>query len=80
MAFALRAAAAVDIAFIMACERRPGYAAQVGPWREEQHAAAMADPVFGYFIGTDDADAVGFAITFVPPMRPQTLSEAHRGT
>jgi len=51
-----------DIPFIMACERRPGYARFVGRWPEEQHAATLHDPDFTYLLGLD---AVGCRKGFV---------------
>jgi diamine N-acetyltransferase len=65
----LRPAAAADIAFIMACERRPGYDRFVGRWPREKHAARMADPEFRYLL----APGIGFAILHETWMRPQNL-------
>jgi diamine N-acetyltransferase len=51
-----------DIAFIMECERRPGYERLVGRWPEEQHASAMAEADFIYLIGSADGEPGGFVI------------------
>lgn len=59
---ALRRATAADILFIMATERGDGYDELVGRWDEGQHAAALADPRYAYFIGCSGTQPVGFAI------------------
>jgi diamine N-acetyltransferase len=62
MSIALRPATVEDIPFIMACETRPGYAAFVGAWPDDQHRATMADPERKYLIGTKDGTDRGFVI------------------
>jgi diamine N-acetyltransferase len=62
MSTALRPATVEDIPFIMACESRPGYAAFVGAWLDDQHRATMADPVWKYLIGSKDGADRGFVI------------------
>lgn len=59
----LRPAQESDIAFIMDCERGPGYAPLVGRWPADQHRTTMAEPDFHYLIGSDESGtARGFAI------------------
>lgn len=58
----LRRATAVDIPFVMATERGEGYGELVGRWTEDQHAAALADPRFAYFVACSGDQPVGFAI------------------
>ncbi|MBI1330764.1 MAG: GNAT family N-acetyltransferase [Alphaproteobacteria bacterium] len=58
----LRPATLSDIAFIMACERRPGYEPHVGRWPEDKHRATLVDPNHRYFIGEVDGALVGFVI------------------
>lgn len=72
-AISLRAANLDDIPFIMACEQRPGYEPFVGQWAVEKHRAALADASFRYFIGSDGADARGFAILREDSLRTQNL-------
>jgi RimJ/RimL family protein N-acetyltransferase len=69
----LRGAGPDDIAFIIACERRPGYEPLVGRWTEERHRAAMADPAFRYFIADDEAASRGFAIVQTDVFHAQSL-------
>ncbi len=73
MSITLRPAEISDIAFIMACERRPGYDHVVGRWPEEKHARWMADPEFTYLIGRDANGDIGFAILHDSWLRPQNL-------
>jgi RimJ/RimL family protein N-acetyltransferase/catechol 2,3-dioxygenase-like lactoylglutathione lyase family enzyme len=73
MTTTLRAAEVSDIAFIMACERRPGYEAFVGRWPEEKHRAVMADADFRYLIARDESGDVGFVILHSTWMRPENL-------
>ncbi len=73
MSVSLRRAEARDIAFIMACERRPDYERFVGRWPEERHRARMADPEFGYLVAHDESGDLGFAILHETWMRPQNL-------
>ncbi|RUV96204.1 GNAT family protein [Mesorhizobium sp.] len=60
--FELRHATASDISFIMATERGEGYGELVGRWDADQHAAALADARYAYFIGRSGDQPVGFAI------------------
>jgi diamine N-acetyltransferase len=69
----LRPAAPSDIAFIMACERRPGYEPFVGRWAEEKHRAVMADKGFRYLIASDGDAPLGFVILHATWLRPQNL-------
>jgi RimJ/RimL family protein N-acetyltransferase len=73
MTMRLRAAGPDDIAFIMACERRPGYELLVGRWTEERHRAAIVDPGFRYFIAEDDSGPRGFAIVQTDVFHVQNL-------
>jgi diamine N-acetyltransferase len=58
----LNRGSAVDIAFIMATERLPGYDALVGRWSEAHHRAALADNRYAYFVARQASAPVGFAI------------------
>lgn len=58
----LRRAEASDISFILATERGEGYDDLVGHWDADQHAAALADSRYAYFIACADDQPVGFAI------------------
>ena len=58
----LARATARDIAFIMECERRPGYERFVGRWDADEHGRTMADPDFIYLVGSAHGKPVGFAI------------------
>jgi catechol 2,3-dioxygenase-like lactoylglutathione lyase family enzyme len=87
MTISLRPALESDIAFIMACERRPGYEPFVGRWPEEKHRAVMADRDFRYLVARDASDDAGFAILHSTWLRPQNLylkriavHEAEKGT
>ena len=71
MSITLRPAEPSDIAFIMACERRPGYERLVGRWPEEKHRAVMADKDFRYLIAGDESGDLGFAILHESWLRPQ---------
>ena len=71
MSITLRPAEPSDIAFIMACERRPGYERFVGRWPEEKHRAVMADKDFRYFIAGDESGDLGFAILHESWLRPE---------
>ena len=62
MTIALRRASARDIPFIAECETRPGYAAFVGHWPDEEHAKTMSDPDWCYLIGARGGVDGGFAI------------------
>ena len=73
MTITLRLADASDIAFIMACERRPEYEHFVGRWAEEKHRAVMADKEFRYLVASDASGALGFAILHETWLRPQNL-------
>jgi RimJ/RimL family protein N-acetyltransferase/catechol 2,3-dioxygenase-like lactoylglutathione lyase family enzyme len=73
MTIALRLADASDIAFIMACERRPDYERFVGRWAEEKHRAVMADTEFRYLVASDAHGPLGFAILHETWLRPQNL-------
>lgn len=73
MTVTVRKAEAADIAFIMACERRPDYAPHVGRWPQERHRARMADPEFRYLVARDANDDLGFAILHETWMRPENL-------
>ena len=55
-------ASALDIPFIMACERREGYDKLVGRSDEEWHRAALEDARYAYFLALSDAGPVGFTI------------------
>jgi len=52
----------VDIPFIMATERLPGYEALVGRWDDARHRAAMTDGRHAYFVGRREGSAIGFLI------------------
>ena len=69
----LRGAEPNDIPFIMACERRPGYAPYVGNWTEEKHRAGMANAAYRYLIGGDETAARGFALLIDDTLRPENL-------
>jgi RimJ/RimL family protein N-acetyltransferase len=69
----LRKAEPADIAFIMACERRPEYERFVGRWPEEKHRARMDDAEFRYLVAGEDGRDLGFAILHETWMRPQNL-------
>jgi diamine N-acetyltransferase len=62
-----------DIAFIMECERRPGYERFVGQWPEEKHRAFMAHPEFTTLVASDARGPLGFAILHEWVLRPQNL-------
>lgn len=73
MAITLRDAIVDDIAFIMACERRPGYAPFVGRWPEETHRANLADKDFRYRLACEGDVPRGFAILHRTALRPQNM-------
>ena len=73
MAIALRPARDSDIAFIMECERRPGYEHFVGRWAEEKHRTIMAEKDFRYLIARDESGDLGFVILHSTWLRPQNL-------
>jgi GNAT superfamily N-acetyltransferase len=73
MTIQLRHATGADIAFIMACERRPDYENHVGRWPEEKHRAVMADEAFRYLVAGDESGDLGFAILHETWLRPQNL-------
>ncbi|HEX4859659.1 MAG TPA: GNAT family N-acetyltransferase [Rhizomicrobium sp.] len=73
MHITLRPATLSDIAFIMACERRPGYEHFVGRWAEEKHRAVMADKDFRYLVAHEDKTPLGFVILHSTWLRPQNL-------
>jgi len=73
MTISLRPANDSDIAFIMECERRPGYEPFVGRWPEEKHRAVMADKDFRYLIARDESGDLGFVILHSTWLRPQNL-------
>ncbi len=73
MTVTLRAAETSDIAFIMACERRPGYEPFVGRWPEEKHRAVMADADFRYLIARDESGDLGFVILHSTWLRPHNF-------
>src|SRR6185312_5117799 len=73
MTIDLRKAEPADIAFIMACERRPEYERYVGRWPEEKHRARMADAEFRYLVASEEGHDLGFAILHETWMRPQNL-------
>jgi ribosomal protein S18 acetylase RimI-like enzyme len=59
----LRAGCLVDIPFIMATERGPGFDRMVGRWSEGEHAGALRAPGHAYFLGLDAAgERTAFAI------------------
>jgi len=58
----LRRGTAADIPFIMATERLDGYGDLVGRWDDIQHAAALADARYAYFIAEVDGEPAGFSI------------------
>jgi RimJ/RimL family protein N-acetyltransferase len=62
MDLTLRRATSADIPLVMQAERLPGYDALVGRWDGAQHAAAIADARYAYFIAEADGRAVGFAL------------------
>jgi RimJ/RimL family protein N-acetyltransferase len=60
---ALRPATAADIPFILSVERIPGHDAFIQRWSEEQHAAALPNPSYAYFIALGPGGApAGFAM------------------
>jgi RimJ/RimL family protein N-acetyltransferase len=59
MTITLRRAEPSDIAFIMGCERRPGYDDLVGRWPEAQHRETMAHPNWLYLLGAREGQAPG---------------------
>lgn len=73
MSVTLRPAEPSDIAFIMECERRPGYERFVGRWPEEKHRAVMADEDFRYLVASDRSGDIGFVILHSSWLRPQNL-------
>jgi ribosomal protein S18 acetylase RimI-like enzyme len=73
MSVTLRPADESDIAFIMACERRPGYEKFVGRWPEEKHRAVMADKDFRTLVARGEDGDLGFAILHSTWLRPQNL-------
>ena len=60
--FRLVRAVLSDLPFIMTTERREGYEALVGQWREDAHREAFSDGRHAYFLGQIDNDPIGFAI------------------
>jgi hypothetical protein len=70
MTVTLRPADTSDIAFIMACERRPEYERFVGRWAEEKHRTVMADKDFRYLVASDAGGPLGFAILHETWLRP----------
>jgi RimJ/RimL family protein N-acetyltransferase len=62
MRFQLARAAAADLPFIMATERREGYDALVGRWDEARHREAFTDGSHAYFLGVDGSTPIGFVI------------------
>jgi RimJ/RimL family protein N-acetyltransferase len=50
-----------DIPFIVATERRPGFETLVGRWEPEQHAQAMTEPRYAYFVARY-IEPLGFAL------------------
>jgi len=50
-----------DIPFIVATERRPGFEKLVGRWEPAQHAQAMSEPRYAYFLARN-AKPLGFAL------------------
>ena len=54
--------APADIPFIMATERIAGYEQWLGRSDEAWHRATLADGRFAYFLGSLDAEPIGFAI------------------
>jgi catechol 2,3-dioxygenase-like lactoylglutathione lyase family enzyme len=73
MSVTLRPADISDIAFIMECERRPGYEGFVGRWPEEKHRAVMADKDFRYLVARNDSGDTGFVTLHSNWLRPQNL-------
>jgi diamine N-acetyltransferase len=73
MGITLRPATLSDIAFIMACERRPDYERFVGRWAEEKHRTVMADKDFRYLVAHDGDAPLGFVILHSTWLRPQNL-------
>lgn len=73
MPMILRDADIADIAFIMACERRPGYREFVGRWEEPRHREAMADRAYRYFVAQDDAGARGYFMIYQSELWPTSL-------
>lgn len=73
MGITLRPATSSDIAFIMACERRPDYEHFVGRWSEEKHRAVMADKDFRYLLAAEGEAPLGFVILHSTWLRPQNL-------
>ena len=51
-----------DIPYVMATERTPGYEVFIGRWEHDQHAQALADVRYAYFLGRRAGRPVGFAI------------------
>jgi len=56
-----------DIPFIVATERRPGFEKLVGRWEAAQHAEAMTEPRYAYFLARAVEDGgepkpLGFAL------------------
>ena len=58
----LRSATSVDIAFVMATERLPGYLPILGRWEEAKHRTVMSNLASVYFIGECAGEPEGFAI------------------
>jgi RimJ/RimL family protein N-acetyltransferase len=73
MTVTLRSAEDRDIAFMMACERRPGYETYVGRWPEDKHRRVMADADFRYLVAHDEGGDRGFVILHQTWLRPQNL-------
>ncbi|MBN9025578.1 GNAT family N-acetyltransferase [Kaistia sp. MMO-174] len=56
-----------DIPFIVATERRPGFESLVGRWEAAQHAEAMTEPRYAYFLARalhdgGEPQPLGFAL------------------
>lgn len=62
MTVEVRAATAEDIPYIMHVERLPGYDRLVGRWERDQHAEAMRNPDYRYFIAADGGKPLGFVL------------------
>ena len=60
--FELRRGTAVDIPFIMATERLPGYEGLVGRWSEDQHREALTESRYAYFIAELETRKIGFVL------------------
>jgi GNAT superfamily N-acetyltransferase len=58
----VRRGTTADIPFIMQTERLEGYGELVGRWDTDQHASALADPRYAFFIAEADGWPVGFSI------------------